>query len=132
VLTLVGLTGVVVGLYGLLDATSPLLLGLPMLTAGVLCAAAALVVGARRDRRTHYRRDRWGVPEWLVCLTGAVPAVVLAVAASHAWLGVVPPQVPAALPTVPLGLVGAIAVGALAGVLAPVPPLLARSREAAR
>lgn len=131
VLTLVGVGGVVVGLYGLLDGTSPLVLGMPTLLLGAGCATAALVVGARRDPRTHYRRDPWGAPEWLVAASGVVPALVLTVAATRHWAGVVPQQVPAELPAVPLGLVAAIAVGAAAAWLAPVPPLLARSRAAA-
>lgn len=128
VLTLVGVGGVVVGLYGLLDGTSPALLGVPTLMLGVGCATAALLVGARRDPRTHYRRDRWALPEWLVAASGAVPAVVLVLAGYHHWDGIVPQQVPAELPQVPLLLVAAIAVGAAAAALAPVPPLLARSR----
>jgi energy-coupling factor transport system permease protein len=127
-LTLVGLGGVVVGLYGLLDATSPALLGLPTLLLGVACAGAALVVGARRDPRTHYRRDPWAWPEWLVAASGLVPAAVLVVASARHWDGVVPQQVPAELPAVPLALVAAIGVGAAAALFAPVPPLLARSR----
>ena len=130
-LTLVGLAGVVVGLYGLLDATSPVLLGLPMLVLGVVCTTASLVVGARRDRRSHYRRDQWALPEWLVVACGAVPAIALVVASSNGWPGVVPQQVPAVLPEVPLTLVAAVLVGALPALLAPVPPLLARSRGAA-
>ena len=59
-----------------------------------------------------------------------VPAATLSVGAALSWPGITPQQVPAALPPVPLGIVASIAVAALAGVLAPVPPLLARSREA--
>lgn len=131
-LTLVGLTGVVIGLYGLLDATSPMLLGGPMLAGGLLCAIVALAVGVRRDDRSHYRRDRWRWSESLVALSGVVPAVVLSYAATRGWEGIVPQQVPAALPPVPPLLVLACLVGALAAVLAPVPPLLAASRERAR
>ena len=129
-LTLVGVAGVVVGLYGLLDGTSPVLLGLPTLLLGAGCAAAALVVGARRDPRTHYRRDPWAGPEWLVAACGAVPAAVLVVAASRGWDGLTPVQVPASLPVVPPVLVLAIAAGALASVAAPVPPLRARTNAA--
>jgi energy-coupling factor transport system permease protein len=131
-LTLVGVGGVVVGLYGLLDGTSPVLLGVPMLLAGVTCATGALLVGARRDPRTHYRRDPWALPEWLVAASGLVPAALLLVAGSRHWQGIVPRQVPAELPPVPLVLVAAIALGALAAVLAPVPPLLAEARARAR
>lgn len=130
-LTLLGLVGVVAGLYGLLDATSPFVLGAPLLALGMAGAATALFVGARRDPRTRYRRDPWGLPEWLVCASGAVPAAALALGTARSWEGIIPQQVPAALPPVPLALVAAIAVGALAAVAAPVPPLLAQSREAA-
>jgi energy-coupling factor transport system permease protein len=130
-LTLVGVGGVVIGLYGLLDGTSPLVLGMPTLLLGVTCAGAALVVGARRDPRTHYRRDRWALPEWLVATSGVVPALVLILAGAQHWDGVVPQQVPAELPAVPLVLVAAIAVAATAALFAPVPPLLARSRATA-
>jgi energy-coupling factor transport system permease protein len=129
-LTLTGLAGVVIGLYGLLDGTSPFLLGAPMLVVGLVFTVAALAVGAQRDRRSHYRRDRWALPEWLVVACGVVPAVAFVVAAARAWPGVVPVQVPAGLPEVPLLLVGAVLVGALPAVLAPVPPLLAEAREA--
>ena len=130
-LTLVGLTGVVVGLYGLMDGSSPVVLGAPMLLAGVLCAVAALAVGARHDARSHYRRDRWGGPEWLAIAAGFVPAAGMVIASTRGWAGVVPVQVPVHLPDVPLVLVALIAVGALAGVFTPVPPGLARQREAA-
>jgi energy-coupling factor transport system permease protein len=128
-LTLVGLAGVAIGLYGLLDATSPVLLGAPLLVLGLVCSVGALMVGVARDARTHYRRDRWRLHEWLVAGTGVVPAVVLLVAAGRGWPGVVPPQVPAAVPAVPLPLVAAILVAGLAAVLAPVPPVLAQSRS---
>ena len=36
------------------------LLGMPLLVLGVLVTTAALVVGARRDVRSRYRRDPWG------------------------------------------------------------------------
>ena len=131
-LTLTGLAGVVVGLYGLLDGTSPFVLGAPMLLVGLAFTVAALAVGARRDRRSHYRRDRWALPEWLVVACGVLPAVAFVVASVRAWPGVVPVQVPAGLPEVPLLLVGAILVGALPALLAPVPPLLAQARDQAR
>jgi energy-coupling factor transport system permease protein len=127
-LTVVGLGGVVLGLYGLLDATSPVALGLPVLLVGTACALGALVVGARRDPRSRYRRDPWSTPEWAVSACGLVPAVVLAVASARGWVGVVPQQVPAVLPALPPLLVAAVAFAALAALAAPVPPLLAGAR----
>jgi energy-coupling factor transport system permease protein len=124
-LTLVGLVGVVVGLYGMLDATSPAVLGLPMLALGLCCAAGALVAGARRESRSRYRRDPWGLPEWLVCVVGVVPAVVLGLGSVRLWDGVVVQQVPATLPAAPLWAVASIAVAGLAAVVTPEPPLRA-------
>jgi energy-coupling factor transport system permease protein len=121
-LTMVGLLGVVAGLYGLLDGSTPALLGLPLLVVGVLLAGAALLVGARRDRRSAYRRDPWGLPEWVVVVTGVVPAVVLVVGSQQAWEGLVPVQVPLTFPALPILAVAAVLVAALASVLAPLPP----------
>jgi energy-coupling factor transport system permease protein len=130
VLTLVGLLGVVLGLYGMLDATSPVALGLPTLVVGMLCAGSALAFGARRDPRSRYRRDPWGWPESLVVALGLVPAAVLVMASVQSWDGLVPQQVPAVLPSVPVGLALAILTAALAAVAAPIPPRAAAARAA--
>lgn len=129
-LAMTGLLGVVAGLYGLLDGSAPGLLGLPLLAAGAVVAAASLWAGARRDRRSSYRRDPWGVPEWAVLLCGAVPAAVLLVGSARGWPGIVPVQVPLTLPAVPVLAVLGIGVGAVAAVLAPVPPRQARVHDA--
>ncbi|HET8600357.1 MAG TPA: energy-coupling factor transporter transmembrane component T [Segeticoccus sp.] len=129
-LALVGLLGVVAGLYGLLDASTPELLGLPLLLAGALVATAALWAGARRDRRSGYRRDPWGLPEWGVLACGVAPAVVLVVASGRAWPGIVPVQVPLTFPAVPVVAVVGIAAAALAATVSPVPPRRAELRAA--
>ncbi|AKU17173.1 energy-coupling factor transporter transmembrane component T [Luteipulveratus mongoliensis] len=131
-LTMIGLGGVLIGLYGLLDSSTPQLLGLPMLLLGCGCAVAALMSGARRDRRTPYRRDPWGIPESLVVATACLAPVVMSVAASRGDAGVVPPQVPAAWPTVSLLLVGALVLPIAAGALAPRPPRRAALEDAYR
>ena len=73
-LTLAGLLGVCAGLYGLLDAGSPVALGLPLLAAGTLVAAVGLSVGGRRSTRSRYRPDRWGLQEWVVSCSGLAAA----------------------------------------------------------
>jgi energy-coupling factor transport system permease protein len=122
VMTLAGLLGILVGLYGLLDASTPPLLGLPLVLAGAVLAGLALLTGARRETRSRYRRDPWALPEWLVSASGVLPAVVLVVATQRAWEGITPVQVPAGIPALPLPAVLAIACAGLAGVVAPVPP----------
>ncbi len=121
-MTLAGLLGILVGLYGLLDASTPPLLGLPLVLAGAVLAGLALLTGARRETRSRYRRDPWALPEWLVSASGLLPGVVLVVATQRVWDGITPVQVPAGIPAVPLAAVLAIGCAALAGVLAPIPP----------
>jgi energy-coupling factor transport system permease protein len=131
VLTLVGLTAVVAGLYGVLDGSVTGLLGMPVLVAGVLVSLAVLIVGARRDARTAYRRDPWSWPEYAVTVAGFVPAVLLVWAEAHGWPGVVLAQSPLTWPEAPLLLVAAVLVPGLSVLLSPVPPRLAALRGAA-
>jgi len=81
-LLLVGLCGVCVGTYAVLDRTAPRLLALPMLALGVLAAMAGLVGAGRGVRRSRYRPDPWRGPEWLVLGSGVL-AAALAVSAAH-------------------------------------------------
>lgn len=121
-LLLVGLVGICVGVYALLDAGTPGALGLPLLVLGAAAAVVGMLLAGRRSIRTRYRPDPWALPEWLVSLSGVVPAVVL-VAVSVADPEVLVGQVaPPAWPTLPLVPAVAIAVAALAGVVAPRPP----------
>jgi len=127
-LTLFGLCGVVAGVYGLLDGGSAPLLGLPLLLAGSAAAAASLVVGARRERRSRYRPDPWAAPEWVVALSGAVAGGLMLVAAQRAVPGITPQTSPAVWPTVPwLPAVG-ILLGLVPAWLSPLPPLRAAQR----
>ncbi|MDE9366431.1 CbiQ family ECF transporter T component [Luteipulveratus sp. YIM 133132] len=131
-LTMVGLGGVLVGVYGLLDSSTPAALGLPVLAVGSACAVAALLTGSRRDRRTPYRRDPWRAPETLVIASSAVAAVALSTAAARDAAGIVPPQVPATWPVVSFPLAAALLAPLLAGVLSPRPPRRAALEDRAR
>jgi energy-coupling factor transport system permease protein len=75
-LMLVGLIGVCVGVYAVLDETAPRILALPMLLAGVAIALAGSVSAGRRVQRTRYRPDRWRWPEVAVMVSGVVVAVI--------------------------------------------------------
>jgi energy-coupling factor transport system permease protein len=133
-LLLVGLVGICVGVYALLDAGTPGALGLPLLVLGVTAAVIGMLLAGRRSIRTRYRPDPWALPEWLVSLSGLVPAAVL-VALSVADPELLVGQVaPPAWPTLPLVPAAAIAVAALAGVVAPRPPggTVVRDEPAAR
>lgn len=119
-LALVGLLGVLGGLYGLLDSSAGGALGLPLLLVGAALAAASLAVGASRDRRSGHRRERWAWTETLTVLTGAVAAVVLVTGSVRGWEGIVPEQT-AELPAVPLLAVLALLLAATPAFFTPRP-----------
>ncbi|MGZ4437983.1 MAG: energy-coupling factor transporter transmembrane component T [Nocardioides sp.] len=120
-LVLAGLLGICVGVYGLLDATAPAWLGLPMLLAGGALAGAGVLAGGRRTGRTRYRPDPWALPEWAVTLCGVAAAAGAALNAALA-----PEQMvlagPTVVPPVPLLACAGILVAVLPAVLAPPPP----------
>lgn len=78
-LLLGGLIGISLGVYGLLDATGPAWLGIPVLLLGVVMAIGGLALAGRRAVRSRYRPDPWSVPEWLTTTAGvaAVAGVVV-------------------------------------------------------
>lgn len=120
-LTVVGLIGALAGSYGLLDGSTPPLLGLPLVLAGAAAAAGALWYGAGRDRRTRYRPQRWAAAETLVLTVGLVGAAVTIAGQQLGWAGLTPPQMPLAWPEVPPAAVPAILLLGLAGVVSPEP-----------
>ncbi|NLE71612.1 MAG: energy-coupling factor transporter transmembrane protein EcfT [Actinomycetales bacterium] len=66
------------GAYGLL-AGGPAWRGAVLVVLGAGAAVAAGVRAGRRVRRTRYRPDAWGVPEWLVAGAGVVACALLLV-----------------------------------------------------
>jgi energy-coupling factor transport system permease protein len=124
-LALVGLGGVVAGLYGLLDGGSPPAVGLPVLMFGLLASAAALWTGARRDARSHYRPDPWALPEWLTVGSGVLAAGIVMAGAQAGLPGIVPATSPASFPQLPWQAVVGVLVALVPAVASPVPPLRA-------
>ena len=75
-LMLVGLAGLCVGTYAVLDRTAPRWLALPMVALGLVAAVAGLASAGRQVPRTRYRPDRWQAPEVVVAVSGLVVAVL--------------------------------------------------------
>jgi energy-coupling factor transport system permease protein len=121
-LTLTGLLGATVGLYGLLDGTAPEAVGLPMLATGLVLAVLGLWVGGRAVQRNTYRPDPWAGPEWLVAGTGVVAAALVLLVQHRAPAALVLPLEPLAPPALPLLAVVGLLVAAAPAALAPVPP----------
>lgn len=113
-LMLVGLAGISVGTYAVLDRTAPRLLALPMLALGVAAAVAGLVSAGRRVRRSRYRPDRWLLPEVVVAGSGLAAGVAGWWVSAHELTVAYPPldgfpqtSAAALLPAL-LGLAGAL------------------------
>lgn len=122
-LTLAGLLAMCFGVYGVLDAQSPLWLGVPVLVVGLVAAAVALRLGGRRAVRTRYRPDPWAAPERLAAGCGLVAAVAAFVGA---WLdpgAMTPSAVPLTAPALPLVPTLGLLVALLPAWLTP-PPVL--------
>lgn len=121
-LVLAGLVGVCIGVYGVLDASTPRALGLPMLAVGSALAVVGFLWGGRRVQRTRYRPDPWRYPEWGVSACGVVVAVAM-VALGHRDPVVLDATLdPLAWPTLPTAAAAAILVGVLPAWVAPPPP----------
>lgn len=121
-LTLAGLLGACVGSYGLLDAHSPPLLGLPLLLLGGAMAAGGLAVGGRIAVRSRYRPDPWTRAEWLVTASGLAPAVTLVIVAATGGGGLAPSTSPLEWPLLPVLPTLGVLAGILPAWLAPEPP----------
>jgi energy-coupling factor transport system permease protein len=121
-LMIAGSAGLCVGVYGVLDASIPRILGLPMLLAGATISCAGLALGGRRVRRTRYRPDPWRAPEWAVALCGALCAAVLWLDAGSDAATVDPTFSPLHFPPLPALPAIAILIAALPAFAAPPPP----------
>ena len=117
-LMIAGMLGLCLGLYGLVDSSTPRAVGLPALVAGSVLCVAGLVLGSRRVRATHYRPDPWLRAEWLVVLCGVLPAIVL-LAGAGGLAALNPSTDPPVWPSLPVVPALAILVGGLAAVIAP-------------
>ena len=122
-LTLAGLSGVIAGVYGLLDGSPAPLLGLPLLIVGAVAATASLAVGARRDPRSRYRPDPWATPEWLVLGCGAAAGVLVMIAAQRGVTGIVVQTSPATWPILPWAPALGVLLALVPAWFSPVPPL---------
>jgi len=120
-LTLAGLLGVCAGLYGLLDAGSPVALGLPPLTAGAALAAVGLTLGGRRATRSRYRPDVWGAREWAVAGSGFASAGAALVGAATAPAAMHPSTSPLLVPGLALVPVLGVLAALLPARVAPAP-----------
>ncbi|MCB0976609.1 MAG: energy-coupling factor transporter transmembrane protein EcfT [Acidimicrobiales bacterium] len=118
-LVLLGLLGICVGVYGVLDSTTPWYFGSPMLAAGSAAALVGFVRSGRRVRTTRYRKDPWRVEEWGVCAVAVTVVTVFVVAAATDVDGMFPSVQPLVWPSLPWPAVLGCVVGVLPTWIAP-------------
>ena len=129
-LLLAGLLACAIGTYGLVGASAPAAIGLPMLAIGIALAICSLAWSSRRRMRSRYRPDPWWAPEWGVL--GSALAVSATFVACAWWSpqGMSTPVDPPTWPSLPLlpalGLIAALAPALIA------PPIPSRNRQASR
>jgi energy-coupling factor transport system permease protein len=121
-LLVLGLCGISVGVYAVLDGTAPRLLAAPTLLAGVAAGVVGIALSARGVRRSSYRPDRWRLAEVLVACSGATAAVVVYLSARVDPADLVPSLSPLAWPQPAMAPLLGILVGLLPAFVAP-PPL---------
>lgn len=120
-LMLTGLTGVCIGTYGYLDATSPRWLAWPMLLAGIGLAGIGFVVAGQRVERTRYRPDRWRAGELITLASGLAVAVATFVIADRDPMAITPPV--SEFPGVTVATLAAVMIGIVPAFFTP-PPVL--------
>ena len=125
-----GVLGLCVGSYGILDATTPRYLGLPMMIGGLLVGAVGFRMAGRRVHRTRYRPDRWRVPELFVACCGVVAGTAVWVTSRVDPTVTYPSLFPITWPAISLLPLLGILVAALPAVLTPPPPGSAGVRAA--
>lgn len=120
--TLTGLLLATLGLYGVLDATTPTWLGGPTLATGLALVVVGVWLAGRSVHRTRYRPDPWRGAEWLTIGCGFAAAASLVWVRSHAPDALTVPLTPLGMPTLPLVAVAGLLVASLPAFLTPEPP----------
>lgn len=123
ILTVAGLLGVCVGIYSILDGTTPRLLALPTLLAGLLVASSGFVAASRRTRTTRYRPDPFDLAAWLVAGCGIATGAILYLTVRVDPSNLNPSLSPLQWPNLSLLPMLGVAIGALPAWISP-PPLL--------
>ncbi|MEO6019923.1 MAG: energy-coupling factor transporter transmembrane component T [Knoellia sp.] len=126
--TLGGLMASAVGIYGVLDATTPGWLGSPTLLAGIALSLTGIWLGGRANARSTYRPDPWQWPEWLTVASGLAAAVAVHLVARGDAASLGMPLAPLAVPALPLVAVAGFLVAGLPAFLTPAPPTRGQNR----
>lgn len=132
VCTLGGLLASAVGIYGILDASTPGWLGAPALAAGIALSLAGIWLGGLANSRSTYRPDPWRWPEWLTVVSGLAAALAVHLVARGDADSLGMPLAPLSVPALPLVAVAGFLVAGLPAFLTPAPAPAAQRTSGAR
>ena len=121
---LLGLLGILLGVYALLTDAMSFPIAAATLVVGLLLSVGAMAIGRQRVTRTRYRPDPWALPEWLVVASGAVAAGAMVTAAARGVYGLLLAG-PLVVPPVPVLPVVGVLIGLAPALVAP--PLVRRA-----
>jgi energy-coupling factor transport system permease protein len=122
-LLLVAVIAAVIGTYGLVADRTTFIIGAPMIVVALTVGGLSLFLAGKNSIRTHYRKDPWSIPEWLI---GACGLGVAALFTAAAWQGVGdlnPSTVPPRWPGLPAFIWLAIALAVAPAYIAPPVPI---------
>ncbi len=126
-LLVMGLAGICVGVYCLLDGTTPRVLATPLLLVAGAVGVAGITLSGRGVVRSSYRPDTWRLAELIVVASGMTAGVLVSLTSRVDPANLNPSLNPLAWPQVSLLPMIGILVGLIPAVLTPLP---AESRTA--
>ncbi len=121
--TLLGsLTLGLIGVYAMLDASAPMIVGAVLLVSGGTLAIIGVRIAGARSPRSRYRPDPWRLPEWVTASSGLAPAAAFIAASVLTIPGMSTPVDPAQWPQLPIIAVAGLAIALLPAWVTPQPP----------
>jgi energy-coupling factor transport system permease protein len=116
-----GLAGICVGVYCLLDGTTPRILATPLLVVGATVGGLGIALSGRGVRRSSYRPDSWHLAELAVVVSGLTAGALVWLTSRVDPGNLNPSLSPLAWPQVALLPILGILVGVIPAVLTPLP-----------
>jgi len=121
-LVVISLIALSIGVYALVDGVDGGWASWLVVAFGVVCAVVGLRIAGRRSIRTRYRPDPWALPEWLVLLSGWIPAALFVVISINDPASLTGQTSPLQWPDLPAIPAIAVVLAALPGIVTPLPP----------
>lgn len=115
-----GIIGVAIGIFVVLDATLPMVIATPVLIVGVGFLVISMIVASRRSTSTVYEQLPWQAAEWIVSSCGIIPLAAAIITRKIDPASMTVSWIPLHIPNnVPLLVLAGLLIAAAPGFLAP-------------